>query len=103
MSYIMLHMVPGKLYMLRNLKRNKRDRNMAVHQGTLVTCGDHGWPGRTQRRYSDGDVFLCLSEDTVPEYNHRQSMVRAYKLLTPAGDIVRIWRDGNKTKFKEVK
>ena len=103
MSYIMLQMEPGKLYQLRNLKRNKRDRCMTAHQGTLVTCGDFGWPGGHHRRYTDGDVFLCLAEDTVPEYNHRRSMVRAYKLLTPAGDIVRVWRDGNKTKFKEAK
>jgi hypothetical protein len=99
----MLQMEPGKLYQLRNLKRNKRDRCMTAHQGTLVTCGDYGWPGGHHRRYTDGDVFLCLATDVVAEYNYGVQRIRAYKLLTPAGDIVRVWRDGNKTKFKEVK
>jgi hypothetical protein len=100
----MLQMEPGKLYQLRNLKRNKRETCMTAYQKTLVNCGAYGWPGKG-RRYTDGDVFLCVSEEMLPEYNHdrRAGIPRAYRVLTPAGDIVRVWRDGNKTKFKEVK
>lgn len=101
MSYIMLQMKPGILYRLRNLKKNKHETCMTNHKGTLVTCRAYGWPGNN-RRYTDGDVFLCVAEDAIANWQGRTTC-RAYKLLTPAGDVVRVWRDGNKTKFREVK
>jgi hypothetical protein len=98
-------MTPGKLYKLRGLQKNKVERYMGLSSGygvndasLLVRCRKSGWP--TGVRYTDGDVFVCVSIDTSKQYSW--TPVR-YKVLTPAGEMATIIEEGNKTKFKEVK
>jgi len=92
-------MIPGRMYMLRGLQKNGFDKCMAVgSSGQLITCQERGWPFG-KRRYTDGDVFVCLSMETNP---HRWTTTR-YKVLTPGGEVAALTSDRNKTKFREVK
>ena len=85
--------------MLRGLQKNGFDKCMAVgSSGQLITCQERGWPFG-KRRYTDGDVFVCLSMETNP---HRHVTTR-YKVLTPGGEVAALTSDRNKTKFREVK
>ena len=86
-----LQMKLGNLYMLQGLQKNKNERWMRVSYGTLCNTSLRTFQ-RPTVVYTDGDVFLCMGEDGT----HR------YKVLTPQGDIVTVWRNGNKSKFREV-
>ena len=98
-------MIPGKMYKLQGLQKNKVERYMGLSSGysvndahLLVRCQKGGWP--TGVRYTDGDVFVCVGVDTTKQYSW--TPVR-YKVLTPAGAMATLIEEGNKTKFKEVK
>jgi hypothetical protein len=91
MTEEVLHMKLGSLYMLQGLQRNKNERWMRVSYGTLCNTSLRTFHKPTPV-YTDGDVFLCMGEDGTQRYN----------VLTPKGNIVKLWRNGNKTKFREV-
>jgi len=98
-------MIPGKMYKLQGLQKNKVERYMGLSSGycvndasLLVRCQKHGWPHSV--RYTDGDVFVCIGIDTSKQYSW--TPVR-YKVLTPCGAMATLIEQGNKTKFKEVK
>lgn len=96
-------MIPGRMYMLRGLQKNGFDKCMAVgSSGQLITCQERGWPFG-KRRYTDGDVFVCLSMETNPHRHYRYGQRQHYKVLTPGGEVASLTSDRNKTKFREVK
>ena len=87
-----LEMKRGHLYMLQGLQKNKHEKWMRTMYGALANTSN-GAPTRSNVYvYTDGAVFLCMGEDG----EHR------YKVLSPHGEIVKLWRHGNKTKFREV-
>ena len=93
-------MIPGRMYMLRGLQKNGFDKCMAVgSSGQLITCQERGWPFG-KRRYTDGDVFVCLSMETNLSL---WTTTTHYKVLTPGGEVAALTSDRNKTKFREVK
>jgi|7_EtaG_2_1085326.scaffolds.fasta_scaffold46445_3 hypothetical protein len=87
-----LNMKLGNLYMLQGLQKNKHEKWMRTLYGTLANTSNELSHRSDMHVYTDGAVFLCMGEDG----EHR------YKVLTPQGDIVVLWRNGNKTKFREV-
>ena len=96
-------MIPGRMYMLRGLQKNGFDKCMAVgSSGQLITCQERGWPFG-KRRYTDGDVFVCLSTEDRSLAPGRYNYGRHYKVLTPGGEVASVTPDRNKTKFREVK
>jgi hypothetical protein len=98
-------MIPGKMYKLRGLQKNKAERYMGLSCGystsdhsLLVRCRKGGWPNSV--RYTDGDVFVCVSIDTTKQYSW--TPVR-YRVLTPGGAMATVVESGNKSKFTEVR
>jgi len=87
-----LQMKLGNLYMLQGLQKNKHEKWMRTMYGALANTSTDNSIRSNVHIYTDGDVFLCMGEDG----EHR------YKVLTPHGEIVKLWRHGNKTKFREV-
>ena len=98
----MLVMIPGKLYRLRNIKKNRTNKYMAISKygQTLRLCKKIGHPFGA-RRYTDGDVFLCLGlGSSGPQPGPRDYII--YSVLTPEGVIASLYAYRNKSKFVEV-
>ena len=95
-----LVMTPGKLYRLSNVKKNRINKYMAVSKAyghTLRVCRKIGHPWNA-KRYSDGDVFLCLALGQQSHYHHHIH----YMVLTPDGIVATLFAYRNKSKFIEV-
>lgn len=94
-----LVMTPGKLYRLSNVSKNRVNQYMAVSKAygnTLRVCRKIGHPWNA-KRYSDGDVFLCLALGQNGLHHHV-----TYKVLTPDGVVATLFAYRNKSKFIEV-
>jgi hypothetical protein len=100
------YMQVGGLYCLSGLTKNKTTTCMAMGYHTpddntapfLTACQRFGWPGPNKRRFTDGDVFVCLEVVTNEDTGH----VNSYVVLTPDGRRAKVWHQGNKTKFKKA-
>ena len=96
-------MVKGRMYMLQRIAKNKFENTM-VMDGTGYLRSTH-IIGKSPRRYTDGDVFVCLSCEPLvrrPEILKEYGQYWICSLLTPDGKVAKITSNGNKTKFKLV-
>jgi hypothetical protein len=99
------YMHVGGLYRLAGMSKNKTTTCLAIgysnpdHYAPFLTaCRRFGWPGADKKRFTDGDVFVCLEILT-----HDSGMINSYILLTPDGRRAKIWHQGNKSKFKKAR
>ncbi len=105
------YLVPGELYCLRGLKRNKCLTHLqAFNWGAkslprlLVTDPKSAYrSSKDSRLYTDGDIFLCIKVIQDSIYNNSKTNFLAYVLLTPDGNKVILPHSYNKGKFKRVK
>ena len=103
------YMEVGGLYRLRGMSKNK-DLKCLCESWTPPNHSDppclesarmFGYPGKNQTRYVDGTLFLCLQVIRREDENGYYGF-DGYLVLTPDGKRVRLWHDGNKTKFARV-
>lgn len=103
------YMRVGQLYRLRGLSRNKQQKYLAVAKGYgktdyyLCGCTAAGWPGSAKRRYTDGDLFLCVKVLVRETEGWGAGTIHGYLVVTPDGRRVHLDHDGNKMKFGRVK
>ncbi len=96
---------PGELYRLQGLKGNNLYTHMqaydcVTHSRLMIVNPNHS-RARTERLYTDGDLFMCikLKEDVL--YNNA-GVKLAYLMLAPDGKQVTLPHYQNKGKFAKA-